>query len=684
MPDLLIEIGVEEIPASYIAPALFEIGEALHSGLAEAGLTVESPTLLATPRRLVLHFAGLPEATETSTEERVGPAAKIAFDGDGKPTKAGLGFARGQGVDPEDLRVVETDKGARVAATVTIPGLPTAEVVAGLLPAALRSAPFPKTMRWTGSEIPFARPIRNLVVLLGEEVVPVAIAGVPAGRATPGHPFLAPEPLDVASADLEAFVGLLREARVMVDHAERREAILSQLAEHGLSDPHEGLLDEVTFLAEWPRVIEGAIDPAFLELPFEVLETAMRVHLRFFPVTDAKGRPEPRFLAVTNREEGSADVVRGGNEKVLASRLYDARFFLGEDRRRSLEDFVPELENKELHRKLGSYRDKADRIAVLAEHVAASAWPDEDLAGKVRRASLLAKADLVTEMVGEFPELQGTVGRIYAALDGEDPDVAAAIEDHYRPRGPNDRLPGGAVSIAVALAEKLDDLASFLAAVGPPSGSSDPFGLRRQTLGLIRITRHLEISFSLKAAFAVASGPYDELMAYLGERLYQFWIDEGLRYDLVRATLAAGFDDLADFHARVAAVTAASENEWWPRLVEVAERTTNILKGAEVAADVDESLLEEKEEHELLKALRDHEDAVAELLDRGDYVKGAKAFADAFGEVVHRFFESVFVNVDDEALRANRLALLGRVNALFASRVADLSDVDRGGEAASG
>ena len=681
MPDLLIEIGTEEIPASYIAPALREIGDHLSAALAEARLLpLEEPTLLATARRLVIHIAEVPAESTSEEVVRHGPPAKVAFDGDGNPTKAGLGFARGQGVDPAELRVVETEKGPRVAATVTLPGRPATEIVAEVLPAALRSASFPKTMRWTGSDLSFARPIRSLLALYGDDVVAIEVAGVRAGRITRGHPFLAPEPIELPSADLSGYVAALEARKVAVDQAARKKSIVEQLSQHGLLEVHEGLLDEVTYLVQWPVVIEGRIDPDYLELPVEVLETAMRVHLRFFPVIVDGRRAEPRFLAVMDREEGAADVVREGNERVLRSRLYDARFFLDEDRKRRLEEFVPELADKELHRELGSYREKADRLAELSAFVAAAAWPSDDLEEKVRRASLLAKADLVTEMVGEFPELQGTVGRIYAELDGEDPAVALAVEDHYRPRGPGDALPREPVGFAVALAEKLDDLSSFFRAVGAPSGSSDPFGLRRQALGLIRITRHAGVSFSLREALELAGGAVDEVLAYLGERLHQYWVDEGVRHDLVRAALGPGFDDLADFHARLGSVVEVSEEAWWPDLVAVAERTTNILKGVEVPAEVDRALLSEKEEHALHAAFVERGPEVGDLVREGRYAEAMKTFADAFGEPVHRFFEEVFVNVDDTAIRMNRLALLGRVNSLIAP-VADLSDVDRGTEA---
>lgn len=690
MPDLLVEIGTEEIPAGYLAGGVRALADAIAGALRDARIAAPEPTTLATPRRLAVHFADLPESGESVTERRTGPAAKIAFDAEGNPTKAALGFARGAGIDPSALEVVETDKGPYVSAVVTSEGRKTADVVADALAGALAATPFPKTMRWTGSPVSFARPVRNLVVLLGSEVVAAEAAGLVAGRTTRGHPFLAPELFELASADLAVYRDALRERFVVADAGERRERIVAGLAarigKERAADAEPALLAEVVGLTEWPVVIEGRIDESFLALPLEVLEVSMRVHLRFFPVLDADGRPEGRFLAVMNRTEDSADVVREGNERVLAARLTDARFFFGEDRKARLEDRVDRLRDKALHRDLGSYLDKAERLASLVRRIA----PGLGLgaaADDAARAARLAKADLVTEMVGEFPELQGTMGRIYARLDGEADAVAEAIEDHYRPRGPEDALPRGDAAVLLSIAEKLDNLAAFFRVSGAPTGSSDPFGLRRTAIGLLRISAEkdvpLPLGASVEAAVALvgADDPAklrDEILAYLRERLYQALTDEGRRYDLVRAALAAGFDIVPDLRRRVATLEALAAEPFWPGLVEVVERTHNITRGAEVPAEIDPALLADDEEKALHAVLVERGPAVQTLLDAGDYDAAARAFADAFAGPVHAFFEKVFVNVDDAKLRANRMALLGRVNGLFAARVADLARVEKG------
>ncbi len=689
MPDLLIEIETEELPPAVVGPAAEALVRGVREALEEARIRTGPATGLATPRRLVAHVADAADRGASLTARRRGPPASVAFDAGGRPTKAGRGFARAQGVDPAALERMETEKGIYAAVTVTEEGRELAAVLAEKLESILGSIPFPKKMRWPGSDIPFARPIRRVVVLHGEAVVPLSAAGCRADRMCRGHPFLAPEPFPLASADLHAYRGELEARRVVVDFEERRRRIREAIVRGGGGEPSGGpeaaLLDEVANLAEWPVVIEGRLDERFLELPPEVLETALRVHLRFFPVRGAGGTLEPRFFSVMDRDPESADLVREGNERVLASRLADARFFFEEDRKKRLADRLPELAEKELHEGLGSYRDKAERLERLAGWLAeAAGWPGE--AAAARRAALLAKADLVTEMVGEFPELEGTMGRIYAERDGELPEVAAAVEDHYRPRGPGDALPRGRVGVLVSLAEKLDNLAGFFLAAGPPSGAADPHGLRRQALGLIRVVQgggvRIDLGAALREAAREVGAPDPERLGgrvreFVGERLYHACLEEGYRLDLVRAVLAPGFDDLLSFRARLEAVTEASGKPWWPDLVTLVERAANILRGADAGDVVDPDLVEEPAERTLHEALLRHGPDIEDLVRRGEYVAAAERLVTELSAAVHRFFAEVFVNVEDPARRANRLALLRRVDDLFGRSVADLSTIGR-------
>jgi glycyl-tRNA synthetase beta chain len=684
MVDLLIEIGMEEMPAFYARPALSAIAEAFRAGAAGRRLPLPEPVLLGTPRRLVFWFGDVAERAPSVNEERRGPAAKAAFDRDGKPTRAAEGFARSAGVPISDLRVVESDKGAYVVATVRREGASAADVIAEVLPGALRAAGFPKVMRWTGSDLPFARPIRWLVVLLGDAVVPARAAGVEAGRTTRGHRFLRPGPVDLKTADLGDYRRILLEHRVLVDPEARRTRISEGLAAAGPGGAiSERLLEEVVWLAEWPVVVEGQIREEYMELPLEVLETAMRVHLRFFPAMDAAGKPEPRFFSVMDRDEGSAALVREGNERVLRSRLSDARFFLAEDRRKRLEERLPALADKAVHRDLGSYAAKVERLGELVRWLGGElGFSEADLA-RASRAALLCKADLVTQMVGEFPELQGIVGRHYALADGEEPEVAEAIEDHYRPRGPGDGLPRGRVAIALSLAEKVDNLAGFFRVAGGPTGSADPFGLRRQALGLLRVCIEKDVSFPLgealrrAAAFHGAAGELPgAVLDFVRERFYHAAVEEGFRYDLVRATLAAGLDDLPATRRRLLAVREMAAREWWPRVVTLVERTANILRGQSPAERVEEALLSEPAESVLYGALARAEPEVMRLSAEERYAEAGECYAAALSEPVQEFFARVFVNVEDGAVRKNRLALLARIHGLFASRVADLSLVE--------
>jgi glycyl-tRNA synthetase beta chain len=685
MPDLLIEIGTEEIPALQAGPALTAIAAALRAGAAGRRLVLPEPVLLGTPRRLAFWFEGVEERAPSVTEERRGPAAKAAFDGEGKPTKAAEGFARSAGVAVSDLRVANTDKGAWVVASVRREGAFAADVITEVLPAALRAAGFAKVMRWTGSDLLFARPIRWLVALLGRAVVPVRAAGVEAGRTTRGHRFLRPGPVDLESSSLDDYRRVLGERCVRVDPARRRALILEGLpAAFGRDDGTIGkLLEEVVWLAEWPVVVEGRIDAEFMALPLAVLETAMRVHLRFFPVVDREGNPEPRFFSVMDREECSAALVREGNERVLRSRLSDARFFLSEDRRKRLEERLPALADKAVHRDLGSYAAKAERLRDLAGWLGGELGLDEAEMARAARAALLCKADLLTQMVGEFPELQGVIGRHYALLDGEEPEVAEAIEDHYRPRGPTDALPRGKVATVLSLAEKLDNLAGFFRVAGAPTGSADPFGLRRQALGLLRVCVEKDASFPLVEALRRAAvfhgappGLPEAVLDFIRDRFYHAAVEEGFRYDLVRATLGAGLDDVPACRRRLLAVREMSALEWWPRVVTLVERTANILRGQSPAESVDEALLAEPAEKALFAALTRAGPEVSRLAGEQRYAEAGSLYAVALSDLVQEFFARVFVNVEDAALRGNRLALLARIHRLFASRVADLSLVE--------
>lgn len=693
MVDFLLELGTEEIPAFYIDPARRDLAARVEAALNEAGLRAEGIRTAATPRRLTLFISGLPEKQSDREEDRSGPPERAAFDKEGNPTKAAIGFAKGQGIALDEIELRDTPKGRYCFAHVKIEGRPTAALLADVLPEAAAAIRFPKSMRWPGGPTAFARPIRSIAALLGREVVPFGINGVNSGREVYGHPFLAPGAFEIESADFDAYLAALRERFVIADMEERRSLIRSGieavLESHGSVLKEEKLIHEVTNLVEYPAVVEGSFSERFLALPPEVVKSAMMDHQRYFPVEDKQGGLVPLFITVINRDHGRAGGIREGNERVLAARLADAEFFLAEDRKRKLADRVDDLAGMVYQEKLGTYFDRMERLEKLTEFVARAMGLTRDEESMSIRAARLCKIDLTTEMVGEFPNLQGIVGRQYALMDGEDSAVAAAIEEHYKPRQAGDGLPETAVGKAVALAERFDAITGCFAVGLAPTGSQDPYGLRRQALGIVRIVLEGGINISLEAAIrsaaaAIPGSLFDdpalgvkklesEVLDFLHDRLYHFFVDKGLRYDLVKAALATGFDDIHALKKRLDALHVLAAEEGWEELVTVVQRTFNIFKNADPPDDVDAKRLDAPEERELFRIFEEKAPDIVACIDKGDFSGASHEYARSFVEPVHVFFDKVFVNVDDENLKNNRLALMKKLNRLYTSRIADLS-----------
>ena len=689
MSDFLLEIGTEEIPAGYLAPAAEALAELLREGLTAARLKLGESRTLYTPRRLTVFLAGLPDAQEDFTEQVQGPSKKVAFDAEGKPTKAGAGFARGQGVEVDALTVQETRNGPYVFATRTTKGQPTKDILAAIVPQAIEKLPFPKSMHWKGVEFKFARPVRSLLALLGDEVVPFEVGGVTSGRKTFGHPFLAPGAVEIPRADLRLYRDALRYVRVIADVEERRDMIRKQieklLAAHGASLTEFDLLDEVTNLVELPNAVEGSFPEHYLEVPAEVVEAAMMEHQRYFPVRDISGKLRSRFITVSNRPAEFAGSIREGNERVLNARLSDAKFFWNEDRKRPLEAFAARLAGVTFQEKLGSYADRVKRLGELGLFIADALHCDESTKKKVARAALLCKADLVTQMVGEFPGLQGIVGREYAKADNEDADVAAAVAEHYQPRSAHDELPRTTVGSILALADKFDSLVGCFAAGLIPTGSQDPYALRRQTGGVIRIILSGELVLPIEAIIAKAKSLLppglpqmdkveENLLAFFQDRLYYYFLDS-YSHDIIRAALKPGFSDLLDLSRRLASLDELAGTHDWHKLVTAVERTHNITREFTPAGEVVESLLVEPEERELFKLYAANRDTIARLIDEHRYSEVCKLYETTFTVPLHVLFEKVFINVDDVKVRSNRLTLLKKINGLFADRVADLSQI---------
>jgi glycyl-tRNA synthetase beta chain len=682
--DFLAEIGTEELPPKALLRLADAFAAGVAAGLKKAGLTHGAVRRYATPRRLAVLIEGLAAAQPDRTLERRGPALAAAFDEEGCPTQAALGFARSCGIAVEQLEKQESAKGAWLVFRTTEPGRPTAELLPGIVERALAALPIPKRMRWGSLRTEFVRPVHWLVLLFGEEVVAGEVLGLPAGRATCGHRFHHPAPLYLATP--ASYAPLLEtEGHVLADFEARREAIRAQVIEAtvalgGRAVIDEALLEEVTALVEWPVALTGGFEPRFLEVPPEALISTMQDNQKYFPVVDAQGHLLPHFVTVANIASRDPAQVRAGNERVIRPRLADAAFFWAQDRRRPLGSRLEELRSVVFQERLGTLHDKSRRLATLARAIAAETGADPQLA---ERAGLLSKCDLLTSMVSEFPALQGVMGRYYAAHDGEPGEVAQALDEQYMPRQAGDRLPESGVGQALALAERLDTLVGVFAVGQPPTGDKDPFGLRRAALGALRILIERGLDLDLErlleqtaAGFPPEVGADDargQLFDFMMERLRAYYLDEGFRPDVFDAVLVRRPTRPLDFDRRLRAVGAFRALPAAESLAAANKRIRNILRQAEglVPADIDPERLVEPAERDLAEQVHALTAAVTPLLDRGEYTQALARLA-GLRETVDAFFDHVLVMAEDERVRANRLALLSALSDLFL-RVADIS-----------
>ncbi|PPR22184.1 MAG: Glycine--tRNA ligase beta subunit [Alphaproteobacteria bacterium MarineAlpha10_Bin3] len=688
MPELLLELLSEEIPARMQRRAAQDLQRLVIDGLSKARLDFASAQAYVTPRRLILVIDGLPVRQPDLREERKGPRV-------GAPDKAIAGFLRGAGLDSLDQCVKrDTGKGEAWFAVIERKGAAAQAVFPELLNDVFAKFPWPKSMRWGNETQRWVRPVQGILCVFDGDVVEnVAFNNDPSSSMTVGHRFLSPGPITVSSfADYRA---KLRQASVMIDPAERREIIAAGLATladaEGLrvkDDP--GLLDEVTGLVEWPVPLLGDIDPAFMDLPAEALTSSMRAHQKYFTLLNPDGSLVPRFGFVANIEaaEGGKAII-AGNERVLRARLADAKFFWDQDRKTPLADRAPALEAIVFHAKLGSVAAKVGRIAALAGDLAGT---DGDAAS---RAALLCKADLVTGMVAEFPDLQGVMGRYYALADGESSAVADAIADHYAPQGPNDRCPDAPVSVAVALADKIDTLAGFWLIDQKPTGSKDPYALRRAALGVIRLILENGLRIRLIPVFEAAmqrhrndtpdlpgnGGEAIDLLNFFADRLKVHLRDQGVRHDLIAAVFAlSGEDDLVRLRARVDALTRFLASDDGVNLLAAYKRAVNIVAieekkdGARYDGAVETELLREPEERKFYEYLSQATDGAQEALALEGFEAAMAAMA-GLRAPVDEFFNQVTVNADDADLRVNRLRLLSQFRTTL-HRIADFSQIE--------
>ena len=685
--DLLFEIGVEEIPASYVRPALNQLAESLERELTGARLSYESLSTLATPRRMTVIVRGVADSQTSETKVVTGPPAKIAFGEDGAPTKAATGFAKSQGVDVSALVVA----GNYVQVEVTDDGGPAEDVLPRLLAAAADTLTFPKTMKW-GPDRRFARPIRWLVALLGDEVLNLTYANVTAGRATRGLRVWSPGPHEVVDAD--SYETLLKDNYVIADHRKRQATIASETSDAaracgGRLVEDLDLLREVTFLTEYPTVCAGRFDERFLKLPRDVIVAAMKGHQRYFAVESGDGKLLPHFLCVVNAPRDHHDVIRQGNERVLESRLDDAEFYWHEDTRSPLESKVVALKKVVWLEGVGSLYEKTERLEALAAAIARVIAPDA--LDTAVRAARLSKADLVTEMVRdgkEFTELQGIMGREYALQSSEPPEVASAIYEHYLPRFAGDALPNGPAGTILSIADKIDSIVGCFSVGLIPTGSQDPYALRRQAIGLVRIIDEGRLPLSLGELIREAARGYgadgsdlEELAAnvlsFLRLRARTLFIDSGHAYDLVDAVLESSFDSLVGVRPRLAALTHFRAEDDFAGLVIGSRRAMNILKGQVTVEFVPGTLVEPAS-----KSLNDVRETVAAGVEAaiaaGDYDSAVRELL-GLRKPIDTFFNEVMVMADDPKLREARLGLLGEIKDLF-MRVADFSRVVLEGE----
>jgi glycyl-tRNA synthetase beta chain len=667
MPELLLELLSEEIPARMQAQAAKDLERLMRERLAGEGLLPEALKTFAGSRRLTLVAEALPAAQKDRSEEIKGPRANA-------PEQALEGFLRKNGLAKDQL--VERD--GVLFATLHRPGRPTAEIVAEAVESTVRAFPWPKSMVSGHAKLRWVRPLRRILCLFDGQVVPFDIDDIAAGAFTEGHRFMGDgQPLLVK--DFEQYREGLERRYVVLDPEERKERILEAAKTLCFARNLElvedaGLLDEVTGLVEWPVPVLGDMDPAFLDLPAEVIRTSMRVHQRFFAVRDpATGKLAPHFLTVANiaARDGGETIARG-NAKVLSARLADARFFWEEDKRVRLEDRLEKLKGVTFHAKLGSLYDRVERIVKLAEELAPYVRDDAETRAHAVQAARLCKADLVSGMVGEFPELQGVMGGYYAEAEGLDPEVVDAIRWHYRPQGPSDDVPVQAVAATVALADKLDTLVSFFGIDEKPTGSRDPFALRRAALGVIRIL------LATRTRLALRKFASEDLLAFFADRLKVQLREDGRRHDLVDAVFALGDDDLVRIVARVQALGEFLAAEDGANLLAGYKRAVNILraeekKGALPTGEPAQTPGAPAEEQALIAAVAEVEQRLAELLPREDFT-GAMAALAKLRAPVDAFFDKVLVNSEVPAERDNRLRLLAKVRDAM-GQVADFSQV---------
>lgn len=681
--ELLLEIGTEELPAGYIKPALNHLKQKLTKFLADSNLAFDTITTLATPRRLAVMVTGLPLRQEDQAKEVTGPPKQAGFDKDNNPTKAAVGFAQSRGAKVEDIQTVTTDRGEYLMVIQKIKGKDTTELLSGFIPEMILSIPFPKSMRWADQSISFARPFQWLLALFDGKKLPVAIEGLQTTNTTRGHRFHSPREVKVTSID--HYLQTMDELHVVVDQGKRQELIRSQIIEAAKGSGgkvvlDEDLLDTITNLVELPNALCGKFDNKFLALPREVLTTSMKKHQKYFTIEDDNGNLLPYFVAVNNTKVKDEALSREGHQRVLRARLEDGLFFFNEDKKHKLDDFTPRLGGVVFQANLGTMAEKTNRIASLAVAIATTIAPT--LKSDCKRAAELCKSDLVCDMVGEFPSLQGVMGKQYALNGGEKKGVAEAIEEHYKPLRAGSELPIGIIGSIISVSDRIDTMAGCFGLGKIPTGATDPYGLRRHGLALIRIIEENQWSLSLANLFDQAIELYGEkldckksatvsaLIGFLKTRYANDVSGRGIAQEVAEAALAVGFDDITDCHSRIKALVEISSHQSFDELAGAFKRVTNITK-EHSATDINEDLLSDQAEKDLFATLTAVQKQCIPHLANKDYGAALNEMITLKNPIDH-FFEEVMVMADEPKVKENRLSMLTAIAGLFL-QVGDIS-----------
>ena len=681
MKSLLLEIGTEEIPAGYIEPALEFLSSALLRKMTDVRIEHGSAQVFGTPRRLAIEVQQVEDKQKSLTSEVLGPPEKVGFDNNGKPTTAALKFAEKVGVSVNALTIKETSKGRYVCARVAERGLATRTLLKTILPEVILTTPFPKTMKWAELNITFARPIHYIVALLGDQIIPFEMGNTKSGRYSFGHYFMKPGKIKISSSD--DYVKTLKDAQVVIDFEERRKLVENEINKAakdvgGKVLPDEALIDINKNLVEFPIATAGNFDKSFLEIPGEILITAMRHHQKYFAVVDDNGNLMPNFIAVNNTRTKDMKLVATGHQRVLRARLSDAQFFFKSDVKESMDEWVERLKGVLFQAKLGSMYEKVQRIQKIAAYLADAVGQKPNVKNQVLRAAWLCKADLVSQVVYEFPNLQGVMGRNYASIKKEPKAVAAAIEEHYRPTYSGGPLPESEIGGLLSIADKIDSICGFFSVGLVPTGASDPYALRRQGIGIIQIMNDRGFSFSLKQLIEKSLEIYgikgakkikeiaDPVYTFIQNRMTYRLVEEGFSKDVIAAVADTDTDHVPNVWNRARALQDLKAAADFEPLAVAFKRVVNIIKKADLPAKkkVDEKLFEHESEKALYSAYQDLKGKVSNHIAKGHFDRALREIA-KLRDPVDAFFDGVMVMSKEKKIRNNRLSLLGLISDLF-------------------